>query len=109
MRRAALVWPLALVALAAPQLLAEIRQAPPAQTPDTAPKGSGIIAGRVVDATSGQPIADAIVTMNGRGPGVARGGAPPARGRRCQASSRLRSPTANAEATSKSGSRRLPS
>ncbi len=80
MRRAALVWPLALLALAAPQLLAQTQQAPPAQTPDTAPKGSGIISGRVVDATSGQPVTDAIVTMNGRGPGVARGVAPQARG-----------------------------
>jgi hypothetical protein len=48
-------------------------------------KATGLVLGRVVDGTTGDPIPDAVVTLTGgrargAGPGAARGGAAPARG-----------------------------
>src|SRR6188508_2672876 len=76
--RTSLVLALGAVTLVSPLLLAQ-SQAPPAsqQTGQSQPppKSTAFILGQVIDGTTGQPIAEAIVTLRRSG-GGARGAAP---------------------------------
>jgi hypothetical protein len=61
-----------LVTLVSPVIWAQRGGGPPAQAPQAA-RGTGLILGQVVDAATGQPIPDAIVTYMGQGSGRGRG------------------------------------
>jgi hypothetical protein len=78
----AFVSSLALSAMLMASLTAQVRpgaSGSPADTPQDTQKTTAIVLGRVVDATTGDPIPDAVVTLTGgrargAGPGAARGG-----------------------------------
>ena len=79
--RASLVLALGAIALASPLLVAQSQAPPTTQQsgpPQTPPKSTAFILGQVIDGSTGQPIAEAIVTLRRAGGGAR--GALPARG-----------------------------
>jgi protocatechuate 3,4-dioxygenase beta subunit len=76
--RTSLVVALGAVTLVSPLLLAQSQAPPASQQPgqaQTPPKSTAFILGQVIDGTTGQPIAEAIVTLRQSG-GGARGAMP---------------------------------